>query len=73
MNIAKGFFSIPSPQGDRVRSRVELATLLEGILDLSNFEYKTGKFGEGLIPSTRVRNRTKVLASFYHHIKCQMF
>ncbi|XP_029907647.1 methyl-CpG-binding domain protein 1b isoform X2 [Myripristis murdjan] len=49
-----------SPQGDRVRSRVELASVLEGILDLSFFEYKTGKFYNGDAPLPRgVRNRGK--------------
>ncbi|XP_039972271.1 methyl-CpG-binding domain protein 1b isoform X2 [Xiphias gladius] len=48
-----------SPQGDRVRSRVELASLLEGLLDLSAFEYKTGKFYDGEAPPTRIRNRAK--------------
>nr|XP_020448311.1 methyl-CpG-binding domain protein 1-like isoform X2 [Monopterus albus] len=47
-----------SPQGDRVRSRVELASVLEGH-DLSTFEYKTGKFHDGEIPPTRFRNRAK--------------
>ncbi|KAM7423208.1 hypothetical protein PAMA_010982 [Pampus argenteus] len=48
-----------SPHGDRVRSRVELTSVLEGVLDLSNFEYKTGKFYNGEVPPTRVRNRAK--------------
>uniref|UniRef100_A0A3Q2QYT1 Methyl-CpG binding domain protein 1b n=1 Tax=Fundulus heteroclitus TaxID=8078 RepID=A0A3Q2QYT1_FUNHE len=45
-----------SPRGDRVRSRVELATTLHGT-DLTNFEYKTGKFYHGDAP--RARGRTK--------------
>lgn len=57
------FFLLYSPRGDRLRSRVELASVLEGVLDLSNFEYKTGKFYNGEAPPTRVRNRAKVLAS----------
>ncbi|KAM9859471.1 uncharacterized protein ACBR49_010411 [Aulostomus maculatus] len=48
-----------SPRGDRVRSRVELATVLEGILDISNFEYKTGKFYNGEPQPLRIRNRSK--------------
>uniref|UniRef100_A0A7N8Y2M3 Methyl-CpG binding domain protein 1b n=1 Tax=Mastacembelus armatus TaxID=205130 RepID=A0A7N8Y2M3_9TELE len=48
-----------SPQGDRVRSRVELTSVLEGVLDLSTFEYKSGKFYNGEVPPTRVRNRVK--------------
>ncbi|XP_029358002.1 methyl-CpG-binding domain protein 1b isoform X2 [Echeneis naucrates] len=48
-----------SPQGDRVRSRVELASVLEGILDLTNFEYKSGKFYHGEAPPIRIRNRVK--------------
>ncbi|KAI3370418.1 hypothetical protein L3Q82_025189 [Scortum barcoo] len=48
-----------SPQGERVRSRVELASVLEGVLDLSAFEYKTGTFYEGEAPPIRIRNRVK--------------
>ncbi|XP_074509880.1 methyl-CpG-binding domain protein 1b isoform X3 [Sebastes fasciatus] len=48
-----------SPRGDRVRSRVELTSVLEGHLDLSTFEYKSGKFLEGDVPHIRVRNRAK--------------
>uniref|UniRef100_A0A8D3CRN1 Methyl-CpG binding domain protein 1b n=1 Tax=Scophthalmus maximus TaxID=52904 RepID=A0A8D3CRN1_SCOMX len=48
-----------SPQGDRVRSRVELATVLEGILNLSAFDYRSGKFLEGQAPPIRIRNRAK--------------
>ncbi|XP_073324988.1 methyl-CpG-binding domain protein 1b isoform X2 [Pagrus major] len=47
------------PRGDRVRSRVELVSVLEGFLDLSTFDYKTGKFYEGVAPPTRARNRAK--------------
>ncbi|XP_007565684.1 methyl-CpG-binding domain protein 1b isoform X1 [Poecilia formosa] len=47
-----------SPRGDRVRSRVELATVLQGT-DLTQFEYKSGKFVEGEIPPVRGRPRTK--------------
>ncbi|KAM9362188.1 methyl-CpG-binding domain protein 1b [Symphorus nematophorus] len=48
-----------SPRGERVRSRVELLSVLEGCLDLTTFEYKTGKFYDGVAPPTRVRNRVK--------------
>ncbi|KAM6927906.1 methyl-CpG-binding domain protein 1b [Xenentodon cancila] len=48
-----------SPEGDRVRSRVELTTVLQGHLDLTNFEYKTGKFYEGEAPPIRIRGRGK--------------
>ncbi|XP_026204967.1 methyl-CpG-binding domain protein 1b [Anabas testudineus] len=48
-----------SPQGDRVRSRVELISMLEGVLDLSNFDYKTGKFYDGEATPTRVWSRVK--------------
>lgn len=48
-----------SPRGDRVRSRVELTSVLEGILDLSTFEYKTGKFLTGEAPPIRARHRVK--------------
>lgn len=54
-----------SPRGDRVRSRVELISVMEGFLDLSTFEYKTGKFLDGEAPPIRVRSRAKVLTSFY--------
>uniref|UniRef100_A0A667Y0F8 Methyl-CpG binding domain protein 1b n=1 Tax=Myripristis murdjan TaxID=586833 RepID=A0A667Y0F8_9TELE len=60
-----------SPQGDRVRSRVELASVLEGILDLSFFEYKTGKFYNGDAPLPRgVRNRGKVWTRLITWIPC---
>lgn len=49
-----------SPRGDRVRSRVELTTVLHGT-DLTNFEYKTGKFYDGEVPPPRSRGRIKVL------------
>ncbi|KAM9758222.1 methyl-CpG-binding domain protein 1b isoform 5-T13 [Menidia menidia] len=48
-----------SPQGDRVRSRVELTTVLQGHLDLTNFDYKTGKFYAGEALPVRVRARGK--------------
>ncbi|KAK5872985.1 hypothetical protein PBY51_013636 [Eleginops maclovinus] len=47
-----------SPRGDRVRSRVELMSAMVAV-DLSTFEYKSGKFIEGGLPTTRVRNRAK--------------
>ncbi|XP_038152413.1 methyl-CpG-binding domain protein 1b [Cyprinodon tularosa] len=47
-----------SPRGDRVRSRVELTTVLHGT-DLTNFEYKTGKFYDGEVPPPRSRGRIK--------------
>ncbi|XP_013771327.1 uncharacterized protein LOC102210116 [Pundamilia nyererei] len=47
-----------SPRGDRVRSRVELISVLEG-QDLSNFEYKTGKFYHGETPLPRIRSRKR--------------
>ncbi|CAJ1051311.1 methyl-CpG-binding domain protein 1b [Xyrichtys novacula] len=48
-----------SPKGDRVRSRVELLSVLEGQCDLSSFEYKSGKFLEGEVPPIRIRHRAK--------------
>ncbi|XP_018535490.1 methyl-CpG-binding domain protein 1b isoform X2 [Lates calcarifer] len=48
-----------SPQGGRVRSRVELTIVLDGQLDLTTFEYKTGKFYDGEALPIRVRNRLK--------------
>uniref|UniRef100_A0A8C2ZD16 Methyl-CpG-binding domain protein 1b n=1 Tax=Cyclopterus lumpus TaxID=8103 RepID=A0A8C2ZD16_CYCLU len=54
-----------SPRGDRVRSRVELISLMEGQLDLSTFEYKSGKFYNGEAPPIRIRHRTKFLPVSY--------
>ncbi|KAF7656861.1 hypothetical protein LDENG_00034700 [Lucifuga dentata] len=48
-----------SPQGDRVRSRVELASYLEGVLDISQFDYKSGKFYDGDAPIPKIRTRMK--------------
>ncbi|XP_069368322.1 methyl-CpG-binding domain protein 1b isoform X2 [Paralichthys olivaceus] len=48
-----------SPKGDRVRSRVELVSVLEGILDLSTFDYKSGKFYDGKARPMRIRHRVK--------------
>lgn len=48
-----------SPRGDRVRSRVELISVMEGHLDLTTFDYKTGKFYDGQAPPIRIRNRVK--------------
>uniref|UniRef100_A0A8C6M978 Methyl-CpG binding domain protein 1b n=1 Tax=Nothobranchius furzeri TaxID=105023 RepID=A0A8C6M978_NOTFU len=49
-----------SPQGHRVRSRVELATVVQGSLDLSHFDFKTGMFHEGNATPFRIRQRVKV-------------
>lgn len=46
-----------SPHGDRFRSRVELVSVLNGILDLTTFDYKTGQFCDGKIPPIRIRTR----------------
>uniref|UniRef100_A0A1A8RDY8 Methyl-CpG binding domain protein 1 n=1 Tax=Nothobranchius rachovii TaxID=451742 RepID=A0A1A8RDY8_9TELE len=48
-----------SPQGHRVRSRVELATVVQGTLDLSHFDFKTGMFQEGNATPFRIRQRVK--------------
>ncbi|XP_071394491.1 methyl-CpG-binding domain protein 1b isoform X2 [Centroberyx affinis] len=49
-----------SPHGDRVRSKVELASVLEGIMDVSAFEFKTGKFYTGDAPLPRgIRSRKR--------------
>ncbi|XP_060926485.1 methyl-CpG-binding domain protein 1b isoform X2 [Limanda limanda] len=48
-----------SPKGDRVRSRVELLSVLEGVLDLSTFDYKSGKFQDGKARPIRIRHRVK--------------
>ncbi|XP_049589469.1 methyl-CpG-binding domain protein 1b isoform X4 [Syngnathus scovelli] len=49
-----------SPQGYRVRSRVELMTLLDGVQDVSNFDYKAGKFCNGIVKQTRGRRKKKI-------------
>ncbi|XP_062419964.1 methyl-CpG-binding domain protein 1b isoform X5 [Pungitius pungitius] len=48
-----------SPRGDRVRSRVELISLLVGQQDMSTFDYKSGKFYEGEVQPVRIRHRAK--------------
>ncbi|XP_058488302.1 methyl-CpG-binding domain protein 1b isoform X3 [Solea solea] len=48
-----------SPRGGRVRSRVELVSVLDGYVDISTFDYRTGKFYDGAVPPARVRNRVK--------------
>lgn len=50
-------FSLFSPRGDRFRSRVELVSVLNGILDLTTFDYKTGQFCDGKVPPIRIRSR----------------
>ncbi|XP_077430083.1 methyl-CpG-binding domain protein 1b isoform X2 [Vanacampus margaritifer] len=49
-----------SPQGYRVRSRVELMTLLIGVQDISNFDYKSGKFYNGEIKKPRRGRKRKI-------------
>ncbi|XP_029989623.1 methyl-CpG-binding domain protein 1b isoform X2 [Sphaeramia orbicularis] len=49
-----------SPHGDRVRSRVELTSVLERVKDLSSFDYKTGKFLNGEAPPIRIRRKRKM-------------
>lgn len=46
-----------SPHGDRFRSRVELVSVLNGILDLTTFDYKTGQFWDIKLPPIRIRTR----------------
>ncbi|XP_047439677.1 methyl-CpG-binding domain protein 1b isoform X2 [Mugil cephalus] len=48
-----------SPRGERVRSRVELISMLDGSLDLSKFEYKSGTFYDGEAQPIRIRHRMK--------------
>ncbi|KAL6111284.1 uncharacterized protein ACO6RY_08299 [Pungitius sinensis] len=48
-----------SPRGDRVRSRVELISLMVGQQDMSTFDYKSGKFYEGEVQPVRIRHRAK--------------
>lgn len=45
------------PGGKRARSRVELFTLLEGIMDLTSFDFKTGVFHDGYKTPIRKRRR----------------
>lgn len=49
--------SLCSPQGERVRSRVELISVLERIRDLSGFDFKSGKFLNGVAPPIRIRRK----------------
>ncbi|XP_077385953.1 methyl-CpG-binding domain protein 1b isoform X2 [Festucalex cinctus] len=49
-----------SPQGYRVRSRVELMTLLVGVQDVSNFDYKAGKFYNGEVKKPRRGRKRKI-------------
>lgn len=46
-----------SPQGDRVRSRVELVSVVEGIPKMETFDYKSGKFYDGDAPPMRIRKK----------------
>lgn len=36
-----------SPKGERVRSKIELLKYIGNIVDLTNFDFKTGKFLDG--------------------------
>ncbi|XP_037535060.1 methyl-CpG-binding domain protein 1b, partial [Nematolebias whitei] len=47
------------PRGERVRSKVELTTVFQGLLDLTKFDYKSGKFFNRESAPVRVRNRVK--------------
>lgn len=69
---SKLIFLLHSPRGDRVRSKVELSSVLEGFLDLTNFDYRTGKLYDGETPPIKIRNRVKVLAFGYRlkSLKC---
>ncbi|XP_057703227.1 methyl-CpG-binding domain protein 1b isoform X2 [Corythoichthys intestinalis] len=49
-----------SPQGFRVRSRVELMTLFDGGRDISKFDYKAGKFHNGEVRRSRGGRKRKV-------------
>lgn len=46
-----------SPKGERVRSRVELVSVLDGILDLSQFDYKSGLFLNGQVIKRRRKKK----------------
>nr|XP_040059570.1 uncharacterized protein LOC120835083 isoform X7 [Gasterosteus aculeatus aculeatus] len=48
-----------SPRGERVRSRVELISLMVGQQDMSTFDYKSGKFYEGEVQPVRIRHRAR--------------
>lgn len=52
------------PHGDRFRSRVELVSVLNGILDLTTFDYKTGQFWDIKLPPIRIRTRKVSLMSW---------
>lgn len=54
-----------------MRSKVELATVLQGQLDLAKFDYKSGKFYDREAAPIRVRNRVKVLPLFTQSSRAQ--
>lgn len=58
------YFFVNSPRGERVRSRVELISLMVGQQDMSTFDYKSGKFYEGEVQPVRIRHRARVRAFF---------
>ncbi|KAG9260144.1 methyl-CpG-binding domain protein 1-like isoform X2 [Astyanax mexicanus] len=47
-----------SPSGDRVRSKIELSKYLKNTLDLTNYDFRTGKFFDGK-PQRVQRKRRK--------------
>ncbi|XP_054641158.1 methyl-CpG-binding domain protein 1b isoform X2 [Dunckerocampus dactyliophorus] len=53
-----------SPDGDRVRSKVELMALLVGV-DMSNFDFKAGKFYNGQGQKPRGRGKKKMQERYY--------
>ncbi|KAF7693296.1 methyl-CpG-binding domain protein 1b [Silurus meridionalis] len=48
-----------SPKGERVRSKIELLKAIGNTVDLTNFDFKTGRF-QDLEPSKRVTKRKKL-------------
>ncbi|XP_062843031.1 methyl-CpG-binding domain protein 1b isoform X2 [Trichomycterus rosablanca] len=48
-----------SPQGDRVRSRIELLKFFGNAMDLTKFDYKLGQFVDGKLPKRSAKRRRK--------------
>lgn len=52
-----------SPRGDRVRSRVELLSVMEDVSKVENFHYKSGTFCDSDGPPMRIRRKVFGLMS----------
>lgn len=55
-----------SPRGDRVRSRVELFSIMEDISRIEKFHYKSGTLCDGDGPPMRIRRKVFGLLSIYY-------